>query len=1816
MSGGLLKARMSNGDTAVATDNELSAAIAGFLGVSRDELGSIANDHVIAKHILKRAKDLDELQSNNVKLHATIDEMKMLCSKKVDFLTSKVDSLTKSEESAIEAEAQLQEQVSQLIAEKKLITDELDSTRSDLQNFKDQKDGLVTSRQDAVKLLDEKVTELEASKKETEELLKENKELRHRILEVENETQNYRCKELSERSEMEVIKQQAALLDKSNKWLENEVVSKTEKFIKYRQDNDAELQRSLKDVAILKSELQVEKSSREYLTTKNHELSQDLQAKLLEIKSLGDTLNTERQEFSREMSLKQKLIDLLEEQVNSLQKEVRLISDSKESRAGEESSLNRTELEDDLIKTKQRLEAAEHECLRLEAVVREVLGNGDEEKDTSSSPQDLSLSKAYGDLGVLKKQLIKERHQKETLQRQVESFIVELEYKIPFINSLKDRTSALEKELNDAALLLEHTSIEKDKTARELEAAVGKIKQYESNISTLVRQRSDLAHQVQFLLVNVSVHNDSRGPLTEDETAFIKRLIENEDLSGDSDSQKVITERLLEFKDIGTLQERNAELLKTVRNLAANLEEEERKNNSKIDSLESETIKEAKEAIVILQDYNTKLESRIEIIAKERDAFRTILEERHDSKQETHTGSDKSVSNNREALIKELEARLSNLSSESSKNIQMLNDEIQNLLKIKTDVTIDLEKERSSKVLAEERLRLLQGTLDTVKKENSELLKSSHDLQDIISSQEAKSTETMSKYVSCKSKLSVLESKINHLEAERAILQEANSSMKSNMEKITDEKNSLKIVIAQLQTLQSEREDLLKETHTSYKSKLDQLERNMEKLTSKVVSKEEELKMLEQTRNSQITWYQERLDAIGDEAKQLRDEAGRKAILVSQLETQAKSLTKRLEKLEGQPMLKDTSSKVLVEDSNEEQLQHRLEKIQLQLTDAYSQIDQYKELSLASEESWKVLSAEFDRAKQDFNSEKEKLMSDKLQQESEINRLKENIDFLNNTYAAQKNKSEEEKHALQKRLISLEGEQNAMEGLKIEFKQKIAQFKVDLEQQVSYANVAQSNYEEELRRHAEVTKTLSQLRTEIEAKRLEALNVKASEQQARELLEANEKNWFNEKAEYEKDLELHRNRIEDLSTQNKLLFNQIELFSNCRQEANDEIHSDSRDLLTSLRRERDILETKLTVSKREEKVLRQRQLALEDELSELRKKALKLQTNDSDQAALAKQHSEVLEQLNQMNLLRESNITLRNAAESARVRNVELEKELTDLRSKVVPLECEVENCHKSIKEREQEIRVFHDEAERWKARSHDILSRQEKIDPEEFKNLEDQVNSLQKQLEERVKEKNDLDDRFNRLKKQAHEKLNASKTAQTALNSELSDVTSIKTKLEETLKEQQARVAELEKVLSEKNDKSDTITDLRSKLEDAAQKVKEIEGKLLETTSSSEGVISQLNAEIANLKQQINTMNEAGKGNVEPNKTESDLSSIVESMKKAFEEEKISFMRDIQREYSERLEEEKAKISSNAPTPLQSEDMSELKKKWEQSQEESVKNRIKEAEENLKKRIRMPTEERINKVLEKRKAELEEEYQRKLNQNLAQTTEGNESAEGNVRKELDKEYESKYEEILASVKKKAFEEGKQQASMKSTLLERKISKLEALLNKSSQSKSEAVSSTVSSSMPSKIDEVNGKHNAANQFPVSAEKVLKLAERPSSEMLTLQTSNPFTSGSSMSNNALEMKPAFTFPVSSKKEADSSSAADTSNRTVEGDVPSSQPQQHQQIEKEVSSEAPTIDIRDATREMNAESPLKRPADSQFNNGSSPKREKQDSSPADN
>ncbi|EJT44939.1 MLP1-like protein [Saccharomyces kudriavzevii IFO 1802] len=678
-----------------STQNEEGASerlnvIASFFDCSLEQVKSIDTD--IITRLNEKLIQFNELKSENLQITVSFDELKTNSLKKIDGLKTEMENVLRQNDEIRKERNDTSAKFEFLQNEKIQLSNELESVKRKLNDLTEEKKEIQSNQQRTLKILDERLKEVEMAKVENNRTNNECRNLRSTVVELETKQQTYITNDLNSRSELERKTQELNLLQSNKDWLEKELSSKSEQYLSYRQRTDATISEIRSELNRLKNDFQLEKTNNDVLKQKNNELSNSLQEKVLDLKNLSDSLNTEKQEFSTEIALKQRLIDLLETQLNAVKEELKSIRKSDSSNVTSDDSRKLISENESLLKdlrlTKEKLAQCESECLRLSSITEET----GEESGTLTS-------RSSTDFILLKKQYIKEKRAKEQLQNQIESFIVELEHKVPVINSFKERTDMLENELNNSALLLEHTSNEKNAKIRELNIKNEKIAKCENDIHILTRQRLDLCRQVQYLLITNSVSNDSKGPLRKEEIKFIQNILQN-DNSGttESDSQKILTGRLVEFRNVIELQEKNTELLRITRNLADKLESNEIKSKQNLLKIENKTINEAKEAILSLQSEKMSLESKVEELERERETLKSSISKQASSFNNSVIQQLTKTKRELESQVQDLQARISQITRESTQNMSLLNKEIQDIYDSKSDISIELGKEKSSRI--------------------------------------------------------------------------------------------------------------------------------------------------------------------------------------------------------------------------------------------------------------------------------------------------------------------------------------------------------------------------------------------------------------------------------------------------------------------------------------------------------------------------------------------------------------------------------------------------------------------------------------------------------------------------------------------------------------------------------------------------------------------------------------------------------------------------------------------------------------------------------------------------------------------------------------------------------------------------------------------------------------------------------------------------------------------------------------------------------------------------------------------------------------
>ncbi|QID85745.1 hypothetical protein GRS66_008330 [Saccharomyces pastorianus] len=1350
-------------------------------------------------------------------------------------------------------------------------------------------------------------------------LSNENKLLRRKLLEMENILQTCKSNTLSLKLKYETVSQEKDLILQNKKWIQEQLSFRDEKTLVDEVTKTVHVQNLEEKLNRIQNDYESVSTNNLFLVAQNKQLSHSMGEKILEIKNLKDTVNIEKAEFSKEMTLQKNMNDLLRSQLTSLERNYSLRTIEKDN---DDPCKNpeHSNVIDELIDTKLKLEKSKYQCQRLQDIVADCIEKNGAAFDNTHIA-DPSVSGLVSDIKNLKRQLIKERNQKFQLQNQMESFIMELERKTPELISFKKRTELLEHELKHSTDLLETISLAKRKDEKELISLRQKLNNCESNIHLLVKQRLDLARQVKLLLLNISAVQKSASPLSNDELISLKKLLESQDVPNEKDSQTIITERLVEFNNTNELQEKNMELLNCVRVLADKLENYEGKQDKSLAKLENRTIKEAKDAIIELEHVNSTLESRINILSRERDSYK-LLTSANGNKD--HADAAKITEAVHLKIIKALEAELSLTKIENSAVVQKLNKELLTCKKLQSDGQISLQELSNFKILAIEKENLLQTRIDDLKtKLEKQRSSGPSSTQGSIGSEETK----VSQY---KNKIESLMCEISNLTKKTIDLGCMKESLTRDLERCCKEKMQLQMKLTKSETSQNEQKLKSDSKQVQYDTIIKELEKSCQELNNRLLLKVQEIETLQTSKNSQLKWAQNTIDETEKNMKLVSADLTEKKTTIRKLSSEMKDIENELQKTKLQYKFLNNISDV---NTLEMALKKELERTQIELKDAHSQIETYEEIISTDENALKELNDQLTKTKEELRVKTQSLDKEKNAREEESSFLRRELD----EFRGLQPKLKEGALRLVQQSEKLSNQTQKIQAMnkKIDKMTTIVQV---------YQKEQTSQHQSELKANEDLSALVLRLENEVIDYQTELKKTKSSLHSTQELLDKHERKWMEEKADYERELISNIEQTESLRVENSVL---VENMDDGTGESNgDKDYLRLVSLFSSLRHERNTLETKLTTCKRDLALAKQKNANLEKTVNDMQKTHPISRKDVQCSTEIIDEFEDIMKEITQVNILKENNTILQKSLERVTERNEAIYKEYTNLQHELSRLQGELVQTKEQISVNANKVLVYESEIEQWKQRFHSLSQQQKEAHKEETEKLFNEISDMKAKLLNAQNANADLNDKFNRLKKQAHEKLDASKKQQTALTNELDELKDMRNELEESLRSEESKVLELEAKLKKHGVQAEGVS-----------------------KNQEDDTSNPLIEEIQLLKRELQVFKET-----------SDSSDIIERMKEIMEAEKAKTIEEKATEFERKLEEITGKNSGGKVD--NGENIEELKKQWLKQYEEETVRRIKEAEENLKKRIRLPSEERIQKIISKRKEELEQEFQRKLEEN------------------------------------------------------------------------------------------------------------------------------------------------------------------------------------------------------------------------------------------
>lgn len=661
-------------------------------------------------------------------------------------------------------------------------------------------------------------------------------------LDILNEQNDFNKAEINKRN------QEISLLKEHKIWMNSELQKTAEELNTYREENDDQLSKLKRKVVDVTDQNKLLLSTQKHLRQRNSELSNMLDKTSSELKTTKDNLTSRELEFSKESSENEKIKDVLTEQLkqfeNKIKNDIENSSDAMES-------WERNRLISEIATTKNSLDEYKQKCFTLQSMIDSFIS---EKNDSGSSalPEFSQYSSSSTEVNSLKRQLLQDRQQKEELHKQLEILVAEMETKMPQIETFKKRTEELEHELLQSTDLLDKLSNEKMDVSKEMNIMQRKKEDRSDTMKLLRIQRNDLARQVQFLLLINSQYYSNEQLLSPDEVRLVKKIVLNENENDYSDSQKVISDRLVDFSNIKELQTKNMELLSSVRGLAKELESNE---NDETPAHKNKTIKEAKLAIIDLQNHVTTLEERIKVLTKERDSLTLLVPGGNNSL------SSNGVHNKNEHSALEVDLMKYEFVDKEQNMIKKI-QEMKCTSKKQVDTIHNLTTKLQNTTAICSQLKQqsldLENEVESLTAQRGEMKKSLERADDLITKMNDSKVENLQRMENLQDKLDSQQQQYQYLQEKIKKLTNEKGLSDSTYIQICEEKNELKIELDNLKI----KMNALINTQSNSEETCEKLEKELKSLSKETTSQEQMLQEIETSRKNELEWYQNEISTI------------------------------------------------------------------------------------------------------------------------------------------------------------------------------------------------------------------------------------------------------------------------------------------------------------------------------------------------------------------------------------------------------------------------------------------------------------------------------------------------------------------------------------------------------------------------------------------------------------------------------------------------------------------------------------------------------------------------------------------------------------------------------------------------------------------------------------------------------------------------------------------------------------------------------------------------------------------------------------------
>lgn len=1247
--------------------------------------------------------------------------------------------------------------------------------------------------------------------KELNKKHQKNLELSQQISNLNQEIQDAKCTASSVTFREGAIRQELELAKRNNEWMESELKAKSSDAMRYRKEKGAQIAELQHQNEELISSLDALKKTNQVLRARVDELQKKADESLTKIQQLQEEAATAEDGFRQELDSSRRLAELQSQQTQMHRNrllEVEADIEKVKENAAEEAGRCRAEVESerkDREFAENRIAELESEVDRLETMLSQDRSTSGPETPrhglngsisgsfgsptqikTPSSVRNRSIitaTQAIEELGQVKIELKKEKLRAAGLEAQIDQMVEGLEAKKPYIDDLELENKRLELEMVEMSKFVDQLGHERDNAVKDARKSKSEATVAQAECNILGQQLRDLSSQIKMFLADQVARDQGWDDLSAADKSRLENLAMGMGNEGDLDelspTDRLISQRLVVFRNVNELQQKNQEQLKIIRQLGAQMESEEALAAKHQASQDHEMVKSLQAKIESYKDELNSLIVRSESYIKERDMFRRMLQNRgqipanselaslfgqscngnqNGLLHSTDTGDNKST--DLVAAIRNLQAQYDQYRQEQATDRKTLKEQVTRLSQEKSALQAEVGKIKSQLTLATDRFDLLNSNYAMLGNENKELQKRSQTLSEAAAKQDLRTQQVAEDLVEAKYMLESIRNENSNLRAEKKLWKDIQDRLSEDNNTLMNERTRLNSLVTSQQNLQNERELSDSENRRRLQSQIESLEIELNTTKKKLNEEMEDGKKLQLRKEYDSQQNQKRIDDLTSSLSHAREELiavktsnEHLKSRVEELTIELKSSEERVHLLQPRAIQRTGKGEDCDENFNREQellleiseLKRDLELAKSEFESINYQAEQYKSIAQSTEEEIQNLNSTSDQ----FREEMDRIIQEKDNKIREFEQRAEDISAeltqTNNELTNLRKNQGEVCRKFNEDRVNFEAEIARLKDEEERYATATQFHLQDLRAQAEIATKAQQDYENELVKHADAAKQLQSVRAELHQLKTETAALKSDAESSRATLRQNEISWEERCEQFEKELKELRDRRDDLTAQNKVLYQQLEnvttQISSLQQKraSDDETGDDSlsphthtdrnsqglRELNLYLRREKEIIEVQYELKVQEAKRLLQQLEYAQSQLDDTRLKLDQERRFQSDKSKTSITHKDLMEKLNELNLYRESSTTLRNELRQTQSQLVEKSEIVENLLEKIQPLETRIRELEHVKESLEGEIRLLQEDRDRWQKRTQDIISKYDRIDPVEMEQLRETIESL-----------------------------------------------------------------------------------------------------------------------------------------------------------------------------------------------------------------------------------------------------------------------------------------------------------------------------------------------------------------------------------------------------------------------------------------------------------------------------------------------------------